>query len=203
MPRLLASLAVLVITAGPSLFAGTVAVVKPRITWVSGEAVNRVCSSSRPVAACTIMANTTLTCDCFKSGSAWKRRVQVSVAPETFITSSTLLLHEMGHVADIRGMLNQYVRRVEGRTFLTPNECEAASARVRAGFDDELTAIRDESARKRDGTGVAYATSRAEEKQSVDWSPAEGEEKSTGGDDCAAAPGDAALQPFVANAKCP
>lgn len=168
MRRLLCSIvAVLSLAAVFPVSAGNVVIARPRIIWVSPEAVTGICSAVRPVTACTTLKNLMLMCDCIEWGGRWQRQVRISASPAMYTTNGSLLLHEMQHLADFRWMLAEYARTIEARTFQTLTECEAAADRVRAGFNDEMIAIRDESARRRDHTATASAVRSIK----TEWTP--------------------------------
>lgn len=191
-------MAVLVMWISMTAFAGSITIGSPQITWLTFDEVNRVCSAKRPLNACTTIRGT-INCGCFQSGNVWRRTVDVSATAVMYLSDAGHLTHEMHHVADFRSLLRDYVKNAEARTFATAAECEAASGRLRAGFDDELIAVRNESARRRDGMSLADAARTVRSGLStvtIREEPAElANDPSTSGAEAAVR--DAALQPFL------
>lgn len=200
MARLLSLLfmALVVMWISMAAFAGSITIGSPQITWMSSDEVNRACSAKRPLSACTTIRGT-VNCGCFQSGNAWRRTVDVSATAVMFLADAGHLPHEMHHVADFRSLLRDYVKNAEARSFATAAECEAAAGRLRAGFDDELIAVRNESARRRDGMSLADAARTVRPGLStvtIREEPADlGNDPSIGGAEAAAR--DAALKPFL------
>jgi len=53
------------------------------------------------------------------------------------------------HIDDIRRFASAYVSELEGLTFVTPDQCEAETVRLVAGFGETMREFADRSTRER------------------------------------------------------
>src|SRR5690349_6974430 len=120
--RRLFAVVVLLLAGSLSASDAWVDIESPKIHLVSQEALTAECQTAPSIRACTQMRATLMT-TCNAGKRFYELSAIVKLQPDVFTVTTTLLPHEMGHVADVAALLKSHVRKLASQQFETEAEC--------------------------------------------------------------------------------
>ncbi len=133
--------------------AGIVDIGRPRIVFISADAADTVCKKPGRRGCTTLQ--TEFLCACAQTGDKWTLVPHLIATPFLYTTTQDVMRHEMEHIADIRGSLNEYAAGLMLRSFESERSCDIFVDGEKRTFANTLRNIQRLTTVKRDG--VQYA----------------------------------------------
>ena len=134
---------------GPgTLFAASVKVAVPRMSFLTARSVEKICPAVDT--ACTTFERTSFECACHRRGAAWRPAVRIVSQPYMFISHAMYQLHELMHTSDLSRAMADYAQDVETNSFASFEACETYAAEQRMDFPRVIRSAVRASKRLRD-----------------------------------------------------
>ena len=138
----------------PSAYAANIVDIgRPRITFISPDSTTAVCRKPGRKGCTTL--ETEFLCACALTGDKWGLVPHLIATPLLYTTTQDIVRHEMEHIADIRGALNEYAAGLMLRSFESEKSCTMFIDEEKRTFGNTLRNIQRVTTIKRDG--VQYA----------------------------------------------
>ena len=127
---------------------------RPRIIFISPDSATATCGKPGRRGCTTLQ--TEFLCACAQTGEKkWTLAPHLIATPLLYTTTQDVVRHEMEHIADIRGSLNEYAAGLMLRSFDTEQSCSSFIDVEKKTFANTLRNIQRLTTVKRDG--VQYA----------------------------------------------
>ena len=133
--------------------ANIVDVGRPRIVFIAPAETESTCKKPGRKGCTTLQ--TQFLCSCAQAGEKWTLVPHLIATPYVYTTTQDIIRHEMEHIADIRGSLNEYAAGLMLRSFDSEQSCISFVDEEQKLFANTLRNIQRLTTVKRDG--VQYA----------------------------------------------
>lgn len=137
----------------PARAANIVDVGRPRIIFISPDSAANTCGKPSRRGCTTLQ--TEFLCACAQAGDKWTLAPHLIATPVLYTTTQDIVRHELEHIADVRGSLNEYAGALMLRSFDTEQSCSSFMNEEKRTFASTLRNIQRVTTVKRDG--VQYA----------------------------------------------
>ena len=113
------------------------------------RSLESVCPTKLRIHACTVFTSA-LTTQCAPSRDAWSLHARANVEAVIYLWNPRSHPHELLHIRDIRGWLEEYVSAINRIPFATRERCDTYAERARGNFPAQMNELKLRTFRKRD-----------------------------------------------------
>jgi hypothetical protein len=126
---------------------------RPRIVFITPDATANTCGKPSRRGCTTLQ--TEFLCACAQAGDKWTLAPHLIATAVLYTTTQDIVRHELEHIADIRGSLNEYAGALMLRSFDTQQSCSSFVDEEKKTFANTLRNIQRLTTVKRDGVQFA------------------------------------------------